>query len=243
MTTIVNKLSEDAARDFLSRSTPDSLKVHIKGFSMRMIPPLEPSSSSSIPPTLLDFLVSCSYLIWDGDSFAIDSFTRIIIEVIREKYLRSRRKMKLLAFKFKDQERIFCNNWHGRPVLCTTSTTTGSTPVTLTINYLLRSESTAKSKYEDLGKYGLNFTKTIHIVAIGGGEVVGKEYKYTLELARSDPQRQFFWHIYPVCRIKADEPPGAADMEKCFWDNEVYGLKPEERKPGLPNFTAIIYTL
>lgn len=233
MATIVlacNRLSEESARDFLSRSTPDSIKAHIKGFSQRIVSPF------IIPPTLLDFLVSCSYLIWDGDDYATDSFTSLIVAAIREKYIRSRRKLKLLAFKFKDKERIFCNNWgSARSIL-----STGSTPVTVTVNYVIRPESSLDSKYLDLGKFALEFTKATHIVAIGGGAIVGNEYRHTLTLARANPHRHFVWHIYPVCRTKADAPP-ATDPEKCFWDSEIVGLRHDERSPGLPNFMVIIY--
>lgn len=230
-----NKLSEDSARDFLSRSTPEDIKVHIKGFSARIL------SSMLIPSELLDFMVSCTYLIWDGDDFAADSFTNLIVEVILEKYLRSRRKMKLLAFKYKDQERTFCNNWNGRAVL-NTGNETESRPDTFTINYLVRPDSKSESKYLYLGQYGINFTRATHIVTIGGGKVVGDEYKYTLQLARVEPQRHFIWHIYPIQRtISNTSTDLGGSMEKCFWDNETYGLKPEEQAPGLLNFTVILY--
>ena len=193
--------------------------VHIKGFASRMLlpgaadpPPLispsdqprlsnERSTTEALANALVDAICASEpkTLVWDGDAYAVDSFTALIPLIA----LRLP-GVQLAAFAFERWgDAGFVENW--APPLAALST-----PSPLTLIIVPKTVAGGHTdKYVALGRIAIGATGSKLAFCLGGGAVTVDEAKLGLE--EDDPPIKFV--LAPVRRFTPFQPPDGAEPE------------------------------
>lgn len=186
--------------------------LHVKGFGRFL------DRDHLLPQTTLDFILSHSIFVFDGDDLATDSFTKFI--ACFSPFLRS--DQKIIAFKYRNQLNRFLQSWnHGKIQI----NFEGIIPKSF--DFLPKSnthhlfqvvdiyfipvekpnhrsiEGDHNMKFVHLGKEALKATKAKKVLCFGGGEIVGNEYLYC-------DVNEVHWFVYDLNRVNDKgivEPP------------------------------------
>jgi hypothetical protein len=135
--------------------------VHLKGFVRGL--ELEPDAEAIKAALALEELLTCSALCWDGDQYAVDSFTRLIPMLMER---RSSNPPQLLAFFNADKEVV-------GPSLADFNRSWSEMPHTIECRELNVPE--AENPWEQLGVTALKTTCSSTVVCFGGGRTVSNE--------------------------------------------------------------------
>jgi sugar/nucleoside kinase (ribokinase family) len=130
-------------------------------------------------------------LVWDGDSFALSSFTHLIL-LIRSKLP----EVQLVSFLKEEDSARFFESWD--PVV-----PRGTIRVELQPNSL---------DWTELGSTALLSTGATTVVCFGGGIVVGEEYKAACKRFEAAQGDEITFHWWPVERA---DKSGSCVLEKC----------------------------
>lgn len=151
--------------------------IHLKGFGGRISN--DSVEAQALRSKLIDFMASETpvEVVWDGDSYAADSFTHLLPDVVVA--CGGTEKVRLTAFlREKDQGR-FQDAW---------------SPLALPITVYLQD---ASIDFTELGGIALKATQSRLVVCFGGGGVVKDEF--------AKIPSEVIFHLFPVTRPTADK--------------------------------------
>ncbi|CAJ1406499.1 unnamed protein product [Effrenium voratum] len=170
--------------------------VHLKGFGRGRFPGDDLCADESLVQLLLDALGPSGVMVWDGDEFAEDSFTRILDKVA------SAHRVSVVAFYWRSLARAFRSSWEPRAA-------GGRFAAKLRLVLLEEPpgmEMGSDDSWVRLGVEALRLTKASQVLCLGGGGVVAEEAAAALR--EKLPAR---WRLVPVPRLGADGSPDDED--------------------------------
>lgn len=171
--------------------------IHIKGFAHSL------DLRDGVSPSVHALFERYNTFVWDGDSLAHNSFTRILVDHLLsrdEVYIQQKR---LFAVKIHKSVSEFKSSWHDTLVELCESTGRISWRKSSIQQLQATNESfieceilfTAVScrSFEELGGIALQFTKATDIFSYGGGQCVLNEFISTIH-------QDVNWFVFPASR-------------------------------------------
>jgi hypothetical protein len=176
--------------------------VHLKGFTHGL--------QHSPPEELVDYLLTCDVVVFDGDSFKPDAFTCVLPILAAQAHTRDVRVPDFVAFKYASGTAALAS-WSSlysvtlHPSLSSRISTTVSAPavlakihvVMLDASHDLRGPADVISrgdKYLNLGVHALFTTGAKLVVCLGGGATLTAEFE-------ADRERKSTWHVFDAARL------------------------------------------
>jgi hypothetical protein len=203
---VCEKITHSDLQQLLSS---DTSKAHLKGFAKGL------PTNMNVRDEINSIVMNYDVIFWDGDKYKEDSFTTYLLDYLSNR-LNQEKLPNTIGFVHEDNESDFLISWNSL-ILKLPQSVQRSIETIKIFYYLISSEDfDSNGDYDKFGFYNLELTKCNHIIAIGGGCVVHKEYINTLELCKANESRTINWTIFPITRTDPDKPD---EEHECFWSS------------------------
>lgn len=197
--------------------------MHLKGFTSKL------AISQDVRDSVSNLLSSANVLVWEGDNYNADSFTRVIPLLLEDRS----DSLDLVSFKYETGVQDFVSNWNrsvqifsngeigtSSDSFSTNASTVGNSPSdatvkTVTINYVAVPtwvSTDPATKYVSLGIAAMQATDSSTVVCLGGGHVTDLEYRYNREICAINQNKTSDWHIFPLTSARQGN-------QNCFFDD------------------------
>jgi hypothetical protein len=188
-------------------------RVHLKGYASRICETYLP------PMKCIDKLKEFDEIVFDGDDFAIDSFTKLLPMFLALSAAKEEKSISLRAFKYADYEGQFLSSWHNRTVAVELQDGVEHCVFGLSDKGVKEAEvggpenekvviapiyystlypsdfgfKPSGNKWLDLGRYALLKTGAMCVLTAGSGECVKLEFEHSV--LHSDNIKWFVWNF------------------------------------------------
>eukprot|EP00746_Dinoflagellata_sp_MGD_P112519 gnl/MRDRNA2_/MRDRNA2_49631_c0_seq1.p1 gnl/MRDRNA2_/MRDRNA2_49631_c0~~gnl/MRDRNA2_/MRDRNA2_49631_c0_seq1.p1 ORF type:complete len:267 (-),score=46.89 gnl/MRDRNA2_/MRDRNA2_49631_c0_seq1:97-897(-) len=178
----------------LSGVVDGTFTAHLKGFASGL--QLQNSQRESILDLLLQRLSKhkVSTLVWDGDDFGVESFTSFLPDLQA-----AMPTLKLVAFLRQSERNCRYKNDAGFHGAWVTGDNLGPRLKNLIV-VMVDDEVSAFNRYEHLGVLALRATGSKLVFAIGGGNVVLREYQ-SMQMYQSSNSPRVQYCVFDVPRM------------------------------------------